>query len=782
MLASKGFDIEKYKKQSQNITIRQTFEPQEPCDIDGYLTHEREMILLGTVEEAKRVTSQQFEDSMSRFMENEWKNDKKHLLQIMGLRKVSQIQPTPSKPSYGGHPVGTPASKLVASSPFVQGKRGRTMMDARMSAYSAVVFELNKSTGGGGNFQLIQRFKTISQQFTEQGKKNEVTENFDLLQFILDEPNIKTSAKVYKQEYEQKSFCFSILNKSKQYLERQYQNYLRDAYQQTKNQQNQQNQPQIDSITLIRQHVQNVIRSDNFKHTEIVDGLPYYAQIFYCLRCGFIDDAIKIADDANKQLNDNKMSAYLKYYKENRDLRNPLSPKLLQEMQQEYRIGGASFEDQFKQAVYLVLGKCDPKRTIPSIFSKTEDYLWLRLSVSDVDGTEGSGASFEDLRALILRCGSSHFNSANSSGFMYFKILMLTQQFEDAICYLQGVSPNFLVETVHFAIALNYYGVLRVSKDMQAVLLSTQQINNVNVKSLNFNILIREYVKLFAHTDPYDAVSYLCLIEDAQSRREYIQELIQTSGDVSTLLGTITADGLRKKGCIEEFFRDSSEVLQIVDNTAKAYLQTGNYPIAIDLFFVAEELRRPDEDTSATTSPVYIIQILNLVNELLSQVVLGDSPSERRVDILLLAQKVHNKLNQEGLYYRLQNDRQFRTFLTLASLSRFIDLYYKQNYAEALQYLERQVQLIPFDSGSMEARVRAFQTDLDEKVQRNFGDVLLAAMRCIYSLYKKSRPNTREAADLREKAKQLVLFAGRITDRTRSDVSGQLIKIEIMMR
>lgn len=58
--------------------------------------------------------------------------------------------------------------------------------------------------------------------------------------------------------------------------------------------------------------------------------------------------------------------------------------------------------------------------------------------------------------------------------------------------------------------------------------------------------MIKNYVRLFAHTDVQEAVSYLYLIEDKKTCFEYIKELVIESKDSTTLLGAIEKDGRRR--------------------------------------------------------------------------------------------------------------------------------------------------------------------------------------------------------------------------------------------
>ena len=60
LLATKGFDAEKLAQNLHAINLKTTFEPLEPLsetDLEGYLRHEHDMIILTAIQEAKKEVS-----------------------------------------------------------------------------------------------------------------------------------------------------------------------------------------------------------------------------------------------------------------------------------------------------------------------------------------------------------------------------------------------------------------------------------------------------------------------------------------------------------------------------------------------------------------------------------------------------------------------------------------------------------------------------------------------------------------------------------------------------
>ena len=145
--------------------------------------------------------------------------------------------------------------------------------------------------------------------------------------------------------------------------------------------------------------------------------------------------------------------------------------------------------DPFKYAVYKLLGRQEiHKKNIPHVIVTTEDWMWFQLSlVREVPsigsglGAKNAGYSLKELGALVVKYGEDDLAEGRLRPLVYFQRLLLTAQFEkvripltlkvetnsmltallpQAIAFLH--EENMEVDAVHFAIALTYYGLLRV--------------------------------------------------------------------------------------------------------------------------------------------------------------------------------------------------------------------------------------------------------------------------------------------------------------------------------
>ncbi|KAK4911767.1 nuclear pore complex subunit [Elasticomyces elasticus] len=178
--------------------------------------------------------------------------------------------------------------------------------------------------------------------------------------------------------------------------------------------------------------------------------------------------------------------------------------------------------------------------------------------------------------------------------------------FEQAVHYLGTFAP---VTAVHFAIALSYYGLLRVS-DFYT---SGEEILSFTVKQypqINFGYLLTQYTREFRTGFVEAAIDYFTLIclnadlpgalgkSQASVCHEALREFILETRDFAKLLGDIRADGTRLKGVIEQRLDliklvDQEEFLQTITIQAAAVADDkGLIADAVLLYHLAENYDR----------------------------------------------------------------------------------------------------------------------------------------------------------------------------------------------
>jgi nuclear pore complex protein Nup93 len=191
--------------------------------------------------------------------------------------------------------------------------------------------------------------------------------------------------------------------------------------------------------------------------------------IFYLLRCGFINEAADyVSRDSGFRSLDHKFVTYMTTYAQSRRLPRDLQQKINGEFQQRSRNAPENTVDPYRMACYKIIGRCDlSRRRLDGVKQTVEDWMWLQFSLAREDdrAEEVAGDVFglEDIQTDIQEIGQRVFVKGNDGpgGYgTYFLLQILGGMFEQAVHYLGTHAP---VTAVHFAIALSYYGLLRVS-------------------------------------------------------------------------------------------------------------------------------------------------------------------------------------------------------------------------------------------------------------------------------------------------------------------------------
>jgi nuclear pore complex protein Nup93 len=194
--------------------------------------------------------------------------------------------------------------------------------------------------------------------------------------------------------------------------------------------------------------------------------------IFYLLRCGFVREAVEyVSNDAAFQSTDRKFMSYLTNYASSpeRRLSRKLQDMINGEYQQRLRNAPEHSLDPYRMACYKVVGRCDlHRRNLETIGQGVEDWIWLQFNLAReaerAEEISGEIFGLDQICETVQEIGQKHFQKAqaeaNANYGIYFFLQILAGMFEPAVAYLHSHNP---VSAVHVAIALCYYGLLRVS-------------------------------------------------------------------------------------------------------------------------------------------------------------------------------------------------------------------------------------------------------------------------------------------------------------------------------
>ncbi|KAI9719681.1 MAG: hypothetical protein M1828_006113 [Chrysothrix sp. TS-e1954] len=297
-----------------------------------------------------------------------------------------------------------------------------------------------------------------------------------------------------------------------------------------------------------------------------------WALIFYLLRAGLVKEAAQYVAENERAIKsmDRHFAQYMASYARERDRKLPreLQARINAEYQQRSRLAPENSIDPYRMACYKVVGRCElSRKNLDGVNTGIDDLLWLYFSlareVNRVEEAAVEAFGLEDVKAIIEEIGQRHFSPGNESGLgyaTYFLMQMMGGMFEQAISWLY---PHNYVAAVHFAIALDFYGLLRVSdftvSDSELLTFTTRQ-----KPQISFGRLLGYYTRDFRIARAEAACDYLTLIclnaqspgsagqSQAEVCHEALKELVLETREFALLLGDIRNDGQRIKGAIEQ--------------------------------------------------------------------------------------------------------------------------------------------------------------------------------------------------------------------------------------
>ena len=311
------------------------------------------------------------------------------------------------------------------------------------------------------------------------------------------------------------------------------------------------------------------LATDN-NNLQIVGDDYVWALIFYLLRSGQVDEAKNYVESNLSAFSaiDPSFYPYISAYSNdtNRNLPPNLRTQINNAYTQRLRIAPENSIDPFRMACYKVIGRCDLKnRHFEGLGhgQGVDDFIWLQFVLArEVNQADELASEVYNLAAVqenIKQIGQRYFSKDVNYG-MHFYLQVMAGFFEEAVSFIY---PHSYIDAVHFAIALDYYGLLRVSdpsvEDSDLISFTTR-----GQAQLKFGHMVGYYTRDFRAANPTAAVDYLsliCLNGDLPNPHgvrqitlchEALRELVLESREFALLLGDIRGDGQRIKGVIEE--------------------------------------------------------------------------------------------------------------------------------------------------------------------------------------------------------------------------------------
>ncbi|CZS88573.1 related to nucleoporin-interacting protein NIC96 [Rhynchosporium agropyri] len=344
-----------------------------------------------------------------------------------------------------------------------------------------------------------------------------------------------------------------------------------------------------------------------------------WALLYFLVRTGHVAEASSYVSDNAVVFRalDRNFSAYIDAYarSDDRRLSDELQVRINAEYNQRLRIAPENSIDPYRMACYKLIGRCDLRsRTLEGISQDVEDFAWNQLvlarETNKVDSMASEVYDLTQAQQTIREIGNRFFSPAAAGGakigssfgaFVFLQIAI--GMFEEAVSFLYKYS---YVDGVHLAIALDFYGILRVSDPTsgnQDLLSRT----TTNLPQISFARMVGLYTRDFRAANVSAAVDYLvliCLNKDLPGQaganytmtcHESLRELALESREFALLLGDMRSDGQRINGLIEDRVRligleDAGEFMRTITLQAASVADdNGRTTDAVLLYHLATE-------------------------------------------------------------------------------------------------------------------------------------------------------------------------------------------------
>uniref|UniRef100_A0A1B0G339 Nuclear pore protein n=1 Tax=Glossina morsitans morsitans TaxID=37546 RepID=A0A1B0G339_GLOMM len=752
LLASKGIDLPKISQKLESLNAQKTFEPLDPIsetDVQNFLKNEKENTILSVIEEVHKNAFQSAQKRKWEHIKAEWREEKVKLMNAL------------VGPSQNWIDIEKLPEQTVINETFGL----RSCLNNIEMAYAREVYDYNVVViKGAFRPNLVQKFSKVAKNF----KDTKVNDIWEIMKYMVDVTPVPRNRDPLQSRIQIKQF----VEQAKKYLENRYKLYMSTVI--SSNLREAQRGGVPSTFNLVSAFVGLTFNKSNcFGLQDVnVDGKPLWPMVYYCLRCGDMQSALRCVLMGESGHEDFIQILEDKINKPEQKINS----KLEGQVKLHYCNKIKNSTDPYKKAVYCIIVGCDINDQHLEVAKTTDDFLWIQLSILRNEASEnGESLTYSGLQVMILeKYGEKHFN-ANEQQHLYFQVLALTGQFEAAIEFLAR-SEKYRPHAVHIALALNEMMLIGGPRNVQEPLLSVDIEDSVPMRRLNMARLIMLYVKKFEMTDPAEALQYyffLRNLKDPDGRNLFlvcVSDLAIECRNYDLLFGKMMPNGVASGGLLQQFDCVTFDSRTAANIVADELVRKGMFEDAIKLYDLAD-------------MQSHSLRYLSL---LLSQVVHQSSKKgSLRERLAILATEFSERLRGS----RIECEAQIVvTFNLLNELVSFFDYYHERRYQLALEILAS-TKLVPFSMGELEESLNNFK-GLGSEISKAYPYILLATMDILYSQYKmlkgketgilKSGGDSR-LQHLRQQAKALTNMAATIPYRMPGDTNKRLVQTEILM-
>ena len=357
------------------------------------------------------------------------------------------------------------------------------------STYASVITELNLHRHDHKSYPLIAACQTASTKIDEFYDRQsmeipylnigDISDCWELIRMMMSEThdNKHIVEKQYATSYTSGDVKLrqSLINGAKAYSEQLFTSYMKRVISSNSQIAKRSGTPSLLADIYAYMNVIAHQFPDTLEDIKI-DGQPLWCVLFFSLRCGSISTCLQViakALDANIDIR--LFRDCVQFISKSQRIPTSLWEQLNDEYNRE--IASRDRCDPYRMVCYHLIGRFPINYNVDIykyVAPTSEDYMWLKLSVmwesteplpESIYGIDSQYLSLSHFQSSLLARGEQHFNADGRRPLTYFKILLMSQQFEQALYYL--IRTEYFVVAVHFSIALEYYGCVRKSAPQQ---------------------------------------------------------------------------------------------------------------------------------------------------------------------------------------------------------------------------------------------------------------------------------------------------------------------------
>ncbi|ORX60613.1 NIC-domain-containing protein [Hesseltinella vesiculosa] len=722
-------------------------------------------------------------------------------------KPIENQQQKPASPPQPPH-----HSFLSYASPLQS--QAHSQLQEKQGRYATVMTNINKADLDGELFNMIDAFKTASSP-GDNGPDRHLLESLQLIAHLTNIDHLDTYDQVLAHRKRNLQLYAGLADGSSQeaidlranwirsataWLEESYIDYI----DQTLKDNAQVAKPGGSLVFMVR--LKAFVGVTYGKHKEgwpaileIVNDQPAWVLLYTSLRCGQHDSALQLLQREPElfQSEPDFVQQMMEYLESDKTLSKGTQEQVVIKYQQ-LKSQGVDAVDPYKLALFKIVGRCElHSNQTPSIVSTTEEYLWLQLTLLK----EQPGHDFhveqytlKELQVRVAGFGAKRFDPTGAQPWSYFKMLLATCQFEQAVSYLYKNKQTQL-DAVHIGIMLAYFGLLRVPKSSRpSTDMSKFLTENKTISTFTLSRMIHQYLKSsqLPTTDQFQYLFCLAwyakhygyvddsLLEQAQA---FCRDWILESNDYEWFLGSFV-DDQRQPGFMDQYKRLLG--FEDQDSYTKAFLiplvgeyaNRGQYAKATFVCELASDYNLAMEVLFYQLSQAFQRPANHLKNDASLQHLLDFTKSTlQRYD--------HNQYIS-----KLVDDRKKHTVRAMVGFVKARQLYDLEQYEQALGAAFETGVVPPMAAASyasLSPVVDQFNL-LDDGIANLVPDLVLMLMTILYKLWLHYRPSLVTQPVLKDtltkiqnSVRTLLLFASMIRVKIPSETMNKLNNLDTKM-